>query len=230
MKKILCWLVAALLCMGAALAEVEEFGGTKEWPQFRGMQMGLSLQAAAMHEQSAGVDLRLWGMEETKLSDAKESYLTAVNMIGRDVPMYGEEVTVLYEMASNTLHKAHGYAAFAREEDAQAYYDRIYADLVSLYGEPDEGSEWNIGYGYRLLVPESQQGPEGFSGTLSVKLQDLYEALQENGMHRNIAYLREQGLEIPEGGWLVSFGLSQGYLACSDWEERAFYADPRAYH
>lgn len=213
--------VLMLLCTGA-LAEETGFGGTKEWPEFRTLQPGLTLQAVAMHEASLGVHLDVFGMEEMPLAELPEGYLRACYLIGRDVPVYGEEITVLYEISSGVFSVAHGYAAFAEEKDAQAYYKKVSAEMQALYGEPEDGMQWEIGYGYRIPGVTEGQDAEGFSGTASITVEKLEDVLGDNA-----DALREEGFEIPEGGWLVSFGLAQAYRVNPDRQDEAFYLDTR---
>ena len=240
MKRIFCCVFCAVL-ISAALAHAEymqnerqysaenadcsAYGGTKEWPEFRGLQPGLTLQAVAMREQSRGVDLRIFGSEESRLRDADAGYLTAVNMIGRDVLMYGERITVLYEFSSNVFSVAHGYAAFAEKADAQAYYDLIYADLCALYGKPEGKAKWSVGYGWTGLGNMEEQSAEGFGGSISIKMERMEIALGPNA-----AFFREKGFDIPEGGWLVTLGFADAYRVNGQKADEAFYMDSRVYY
>lgn len=213
--------VLMLLCTGA-LAEETGFGGTKELPEFRSLQPGLTLQAVAMREASRGIHLGVFGLEETPLAELPEGYLDACYLIGRDVPVYGEEITVLYEISSGVFSVAHGYAAFAEEKDAQAYYKKVSAEMQALYGGPESNMEWEIGYGYRIPGDPEEQEAEGFSGTVSIKVEKLEDVLGDNA-----DALREEGFEIPEDGWLVSFGLAQAYRVNPLRQDEAFYLDTR---
>lgn len=143
MRRILSLLLAVLLLLSTPVALAHEsfptpFGGTKEWPEFRGLQPGLSLQAVALREESRGTQLDILGYEGTSLGDLPEKRGMKYSLVASDVSMYGKDVTILYDTASYCWNRASFYAAFNTKEEARLYYDTVAQDLLALYGVPDE--------------------------------------------------------------------------------------------
>lgn len=95
--------------------------------------------------------------------------------------------------------------------------------MQAVYGEPDESTNgkcvWHAGYGFRIPGDPQEGEAEGFSGTISVKIEKISDVIGDNAQA-----LRDEGFDIPQDGWLVTLCLSNAYRVNPEKQSEAFFS------
>lgn len=137
-------LVLSLSMLSGAFAQSEQtpiLGGTKAWPEFRGMQFGLSSTAVLSHEADARLSLlcpRNDG-EPVSLDEAASAKAYPVLSAGL-IDAFGKDAYLRYEFQSGAFAVATLYWPVSSAQEALEWTETVRAQAEAAYGAPDESS------------------------------------------------------------------------------------------
>lgn len=144
MKKLFSILLALSLCLAlcfcaCAESETPVLGGTKMWPEFRGMQFGLGSTAVIYHEADAGLPIvcQKNGGEAIDLSEAATARAYPV-VTSEPVAIFGRDAYLRYEFNDGIFTLAALYWPMSSDEEALDWIDTVRAEAESVYGTPDK--------------------------------------------------------------------------------------------
>lgn len=128
------------LCIGA-FAESEAapvLGGTKEWPEFRGMQFGLRSTAVIYREADAGTPIVCHrnGGSEIDISEALTARAYPV-VTSETIDVLGKGAYLRYEFQDGTFTQATLYWPMNNDEEALEWLKSVSDHVQSVFGAPD---------------------------------------------------------------------------------------------
>lgn len=137
-------LVLSLSMLSGAFAQSEKtpiLGGTKAWPEFRGMQFGLSSTAVLSHEADARLSLLCPknGGESVSLDEAASDTAYPVLSAGL-IDAFDKKAYLRYEFQNGTFTQATLYWPMSSDEEALEWIETVRAEAEVVYGTPDESS------------------------------------------------------------------------------------------
>ena len=185
-----CLLAAILLmCLPAFAADVEEaplLGGTKEWPQIRGIDFGQQLSWVLLKEESRGIIMTYddldgqypWPAYST-MQEPPEQDVTQITMprfFDTDaIPLFGYPGILRYEFQNGVFVKATGIVFAADPSEASAIFQTILPQIEALYGEADKKLNerdlcWLVGWGLNQIGSLQDESGDGYTGTLELSV------------------------------------------------------------
>ena len=127
-----------------AFAESEAtpvLGGTKVWPEFRGMQFGLSSAAVIYREADAGTPIICHrnGGSAIDISEALTARAYPV-ITSETIDVLGKGAYLRYEFQDGTFMKATLYWPMDNADEALKWLGSVREEAESVFGTPDEFS------------------------------------------------------------------------------------------
>jgi len=125
-----------------AFAESEAtpvLGGTKVWPEFRGMQFGLSSTAVIYREADAGTPIVCHrnGGSAIDISEALTARAYPV-ITSEPIDVLGKAAYLRYEFQDGTFMKATLYWPMKNDEEALEWLKSVSAHAEAVFGAPDK--------------------------------------------------------------------------------------------
>lgn len=183
MKRIFPFLLALIFAlMPGALAESGEMpllGGTKIWPELRGMQFGLSSAAVIYREADAGTPIvcQRNGASAINVSEALTARAYPV-VTSEPIDVLGKGAYLRYEFQGGQFTIATLYWPMNNDKDAREWVAAVRAEAEAVFGAPDQStgadgltaySGWDLGKLYSF----SEDGPETYEGSLGVYIKNI---------------------------------------------------------
>lgn len=183
MKRIFPFLLALIFAlMPGALAESEAaplLGGTKIWPEFRGMQFGLSSAAVIYREADAGTPIVCHRNGNTAIDVSEALTARAYPVVTSEpIDVLGRGAYLRYEFQGGQFTKATLYWPMSNDKEAREWVAAVRAEAEAVFGAPDQNtgadglaaySGWDLG----KLFSFSEDGPETYEGSLGVYIKNI---------------------------------------------------------
>jgi len=138
---ILLALVFALSLVPGAFAQSEAtplLGGTKVWPELRGMQFGLTSAAVIYREADAGTPIVCHRNGNTAIDVSEASTARAYPVITSEtIDVLGKGAYLRYEFQDGTFTQATLYWPMNNDEEALEWLKTVEAQAEAAFGAPD---------------------------------------------------------------------------------------------
>ena len=113
-------------------------GGTKVWPEFRGMQFGLSSTAVIYREADAGTPIICHRDDNTAIDVSEAEAAKAYPVITSEpIDALGKGAYLRYEFQNGEFTKATLYWPMENDEEALEWLKSVFAHAEAVFGAPD---------------------------------------------------------------------------------------------
>lgn len=128
-----------ILCAFAESEATPVLGGTKVWPEFRGMQFGLSSTAVIYREADEGIPIICHRNGDTAIDVAEAATARAYPVITSEpIEAFGKGAYLRYEFQDGTFMKATLYWPMDNADEALKWLGSVREEAEAVFGTPDE--------------------------------------------------------------------------------------------